>query len=197
MNFQPSTFTETVTKLLYDSGQSLEFLVDAYLWAQTHIKEIHKSNPTYRQWWLQQEIQRVFSVDVQTYARTATRLGGGTSSENQAAGRDIIRRFGVYETFRAERLLSEDQMNALHLHIEKDATIDEFRSLVDKLAIRLERMADGSIEKGRDYKLECIRLQSKLGALEKENKRLHVENEILKSKLAKIRSATETAISVS
>lgn len=197
MRFSPKTFHETVLQLIQGSDKNLELLIDAYLWAQAHLKEIHAVTPTYEQQWLVGEIRRIFNVNATDYVRTAKRLGGGAKPEQFESGKAFIRRFGVFETFRADRLLSEDHMRKVVESISEQDTIEDFRNQVDHFSSKLDRLAEDTKEKRpRDYKIECLRLESQVKKLQSENDRLKEENERLKEALSVIRSAERKALSV-
>lgn len=167
MRFEPKSFVSTVKGLLESGEKTLDLLVDAYLWAGPHLKEIHRVSPDYEQRWLLAEIRRIFNVDVPVYARTAKKLGGGASTEQFEEGKAIINRFGIYETFRAEKLLTDSQMEKLRKDIDAKTTPDQFRQMVDQHARQLE-------------KLRAERDPKTLAEVLKENQRLIKENEMLK-----------------
>lgn len=191
MHFTAKTFYETVLKLLQDSDKNLERLLDAYLWAQDHLKEIHAIMPTYEQRWLASEMRRIFNVDVTTYVRTARRLGGGTKPEQFEKGKELVKRFGVFETFRAEKVLTEDHMRKVIESIPEQATAEDFRKQVDHFEAKQKKIEEKQPE---DYKLKCIRLESQLKKAEAENKRLKEENERLKRILNGVRDMQQKVL---
>jgi hypothetical protein len=142
MRFDPKSFVRTVKDLLEAGEKALETLVDAYLWAGHHLKEIHRVNPEYEQRWLLSEVRRIFNVDVPVFARTAKKLGGGSETQNFEEGKAVIAKFGVYETFRAEKLLTDGQMETLRKDITPKTTPDEFRQMVDQHSRHLEKLRE-------------------------------------------------------
>lgn len=189
--FKPKGFVDNVTQLLSKGEDSLHRLIDAYNWAQLHLKEIHRCYPDYTQNWLCGEIARVFNVNVHAYCRTAVKFGGGKSVKALKEGYAIIRRFGVYECIRAERLLRTEDIDTLRTQITEKTTLKEFRSKVDALEQNLRELRPNGkptpFPTVINYRKEYVRLEKEAAKLRLQLVRLEEENKALRDQLARIK----------
>jgi hypothetical protein len=136
-------FNATLDRNLKLGEDGIDRCVDLYIWSRAHIKELHKHDATFTQEYVVQRITRCLNVDPVVYLRTASRLGGGESADCVQAGREMIKRFGIYETFRADKLLGPDQMAKLSIQAEKFVNGDEFKGAVDDLRKEIDSVGVG------------------------------------------------------
>lgn len=190
MRFSPQSFVDSVNKLIREGDGALDLLIDAYFWAQDHMKEIHRCHAQYRQEWLREEIRRIFNADPVVYVRSAKRIGGD-SEEGLRRGREIIKRVGISEAFRAEHLLTKDQMEKLRDELTKDVTVTSFRKLVDAKAASLVKMkTQALLAKGAvDFHMEFLRKERECKQLRAENEKLKQEIERLNGKISEAKKA--------
>lgn len=158
----------------------LDGAVGLYLWARDHIRELHQVDKKFRQDWVIVQIQRVWNIDPEDYVRTAARLGGGTEPHEMEKGRKVIKRFGLHETFRADKMLGPDQMRKIIAKLSKAAGPDAFRKAVDELyeqEIANIKPGKKGPEKGEkvNYRSEYFRLLKRCAELEQKCKDLQRE----------------------
>lgn len=130
------TFRSHVTKKLSEGRDGLEWLVRAFGWAHHHLREIHREWPEYRQEWLENEIKKTFNVSPCQYLRTAVRIGGGPSEDQVNKGFRRIQKFGIWETFRAERVLGNTEWEMLRSRLDNIQDSDGFKKAVADLSPR-------------------------------------------------------------
>lgn len=181
--YEARTFEADCIRLIKTAAMTLEEAVDRYNWANVHRKEILKYNSGYRQEWLRIEIGRVFSVDPVIYTRTATHIGGGRRAEHFLKGREFIRRFGVPECLRADRLLTQDQLTELLSKVTEETSTEQFRQIVNDMAEVLSSKLPPR-EPKMDYQREYLRLLA-------ENAELRKEIEILRAWRARFERVVE------
>jgi hypothetical protein len=171
----PKTFVDEIERRISSSQDNLSWFIDAYLWAQRNLTKIHKHYPEYTNEWLRREVRRLHSVDPQVYVRTARRLGGGSGKKEFEYGRRLVRRFGVYECFRAVRVLTPDQMAEIGRRCEQ-WDIDQFSEEVKRIDVM--NRGDAVPKRGGS-----LGLREKIEELRQENEELKTENSILRAKL--------------
>ena len=179
------TFLDEVKSRIGRAEDDLDWFIDAYLWARLHLKQIHKHFPEYSNDWLRTEIKRVFSTDPAVYVRTAQRLGGGSGKKEFALGRAIVKSFGVYECFRAERLLTPPQLQSLGKQAKEDGWD------VEQFSQRVRRLDD------ENRKVETPRrggslLRERVRKLERQNESLRAKNVKLREENVKLATRLET-----
>lgn len=184
--FNPKTFVPEVNKLLARGEGAKQTLIDAWLWAYHHLKEVKRCFPGYSQEWLKTQIGRVFNINVEVYVRTAAKIGGGKSPEAMRKGYDFISRFSSYECMRAERMLRAEDMEALPKKVPENATNDDLRAIVDNLAQNLKTL------KPQQSNVKPINYQREYKRLVRENKRLREENASLRRRLEIIEAAVSS-----
>jgi hypothetical protein len=181
MKVTPRTFRKAFEIALKKGEEGMDACVGLYLWARDHQKELHAADPKHSQDWVLLQIRRVFNTDAEVYVRTAIRLGGGKRAEQVAKGRAIIKRFGTYETFRADKLLGPDQMLKLIDKLPATAGPDELRIEVHKLhedeiaKLRAKEEKKNNGQKRVDYKKAYEQHIKRIAELEKEVKVLRRE----------------------
>lgn len=167
--FMAETFVSTINTALQKGQEVLEFLIDAYAWANIHLKEIRRHNPGYEQRWLRTQVKRAFNVDPVLYLRAVQKLGGGRRPEELRRGRAMISQFGLYEGIRADRLLTTEQMSKMREKVTEMTTPEEFRQFVDELSGVLKGIHPGKEDGAKlDYKREYMRLLQENASLKKE-----------------------------
>ena len=126
--FRVDSFVTDVKNHIEASENALSWLMNAYLWAGEHLKEIHRRWPDYTQEWLVSEIQRVYNINPVVYARTLRTLGNGTDNAATQRGFNAMNKFGVWECTRADRLLDRESVQQLATEIEiiPDAEVVRF-----------------------------------------------------------------------
>lgn len=162
-------FEKKLSIAISQGEEGLDRAVGLYLWARDHLKEIHKVDCNYKQEDTIVQIKRVFNIDPEVYIRTAARIGGGTEPEKVEKGRSIIKRFGTYETFRADQLLGPEQMRKIIDKLPNGAGPDQFRKAVDTLRQKeLGALQSKEPSKGDrlDYRKEYLKLVKKVAGLE-------------------------------
>lgn len=164
--------------------------IDIYLWIRDHIKEVHRHDPDHRQEEAAAIIQQVWNFEPAAYLHAARRLGGGNDVGSIKKGREIIKRFGIAETFRASRILGVDQADKLILRLskKKKAGPKEFRKMVDdieakELASIEAKQKKAAPKKGINYKSEYECLLKKYSALEQKKKDLEKQLRWIKSQI--------------
>ncbi len=181
------TFFKRFDGALTQGEKGLDEAVGLYLWARDHLKELHKVDKKYTQTWAITQIKRVYNIDPEVYIRTAARLGGGLDRQHLEDGRKLIKRFGVYETFRADQLLGPDQMKKVLLQVSGRTGPDQFRKLVDDL--HAKEIASLKVQKKTkttkmDYRAEYLRVSKLLAARDVEIKSLGQRLKDLQKELA-------------
>lgn len=165
MKFSAKTFVSDVVEHINGGRLSLEYLIAAYGWGFEHIKEIHKYSPGYTQAWIETEIKKVFNIDPQSYALLCRRLGGGASTQQKERGFMIVRKFGFWECFRANRLLTVEQMARLGDSVTDKMKDAEFSTAVDQMAEVLKNKEDSDQPERIDWKKRCLKAEAKLAEL--------------------------------
>lgn|SRR5574341_452883 len=172
MEFKAKTFVTDVEAALSSGQQSLDLLIDAYSWAFDHIKEVRKYSRDYSQAWLEMRIKRIYNVDPERYAMLCVRLGGGKNHEQKKAGRSIVQQIGYWECYRADRLLTKENLAKLGKMVTSKMTTDEFVQAVDQMAEILKNKSASEPLNKIDYRREYYRLVQEVAALRSENKML-------------------------
>jgi hypothetical protein len=168
MDFNAGSFLSQVKVLLDAGDQGLADLVEAYNWANAHLKEIHKYFKDYTQDWLKKEIHRVYNADPELYVRAALHLGGSRDRTGMDRGIKLMRRFGYWECYRADKLLGRDQMRALVGKVTDSTTTDKFHEIVDVMAEVLRGKEDKGGPIKIDYRKEYHRLSAENAKLKQE-----------------------------
>lgn len=169
-------FAEEVTQALLDADKKRMWLLDAFEWSVCRIKEIRQYTPGWSQEWFASEIQRILNVNPWEYSRTVRKLGGGKTQKCVDKGRALMERFGVYECYRAERLLTNPEIGKLREMVDDNTTKDGFKTAVaDIISFRKKKNngSNGSKTRGRKAYLELLA----------ENKKLRSQVKDLKEKL--------------
>lgn len=169
MQFSANSFVGTVESLLSEGEGALAHLVDAYNWGVIHLKEIHRYAKNYQQQWLRREIIRVFNVDPQLYVRVAHHVGGGRTAEQFRKGRVLIQRYGFHAMWRAENMLTNEQMASLPSKINDATTPEDFTRIVDDMA-EAHRVKPSTDPGKIDYRREYLKLLKENSELKREVK---------------------------
>jgi len=183
-NYSVKNFKKLFIEAMVKSEEGLDEFVRLYLWARDRIKELHRAWPSYSQEWAISQFKRTFRMEPETYVRTALRIGQGSDLKHFEIGNAIIKRFGVYETFRADTLLGPVQMAKILKKIGPKATTDKFKAAVDELREKEIESINKKEEKASkktkarrefkktDYKVKYDNLLVKCKKLESKNKEL-------------------------
>ena len=176
----PNTWKELFDSALLKGQQGLDEAVGLYLWARDHLKELHLVDPSYNQEDTAMRIAQVWNMSVNTYCRTVARLGNGLDKKSIDRGRSVVRRFGLFETFRAERQLGLDQMlklvdrlPELFGPLELHKAVDDLRSEMDSLStssIKETKRSDRTdLKKEAEYwRQRALEMEQKCKILQKE-----------------------------
>jgi hypothetical protein len=176
----PNSWKVQFEAALKKGQEGLDEAVGLYLWARDHLKESHLVDHEYNQEDTAIRIAQVWNMSVDTYCRTVSRLGNGSDVASVNRGRAIVKKFGLFETFRAERQLGLDQMQKLvdrlpelagpsDLHKAVDdlrSEMDSIQSAKDKKERKPERM---DLRKEAEYwRQRAIEMEQKCKMLQKE-----------------------------
>lgn len=168
MSYIPNGFVQAVGNSIKNGEATLEWCIGAYNWANLHLKEIHKYHPKYTQDWLRTEVKRVFNVDPLLYVRVAHHVGGGRQEKHFSVGQGMLNRFGFFELYRADKLLTQEQMAKLPSLVSNGITVDELHEIVDDMAAVLKTKDDRGRPHSVDYRREYLRLMRENAELKKE-----------------------------
>jgi len=175
----PNTWKELFDSALAMGQQGLDEAVGLYLWARDHLKELHLVDPSYNQENTAMRIAQVWNMSVDTYCRTIARLGNGLDHKSISRGRSVVRKFGLFETFRAEKQLGLDQMQKLVDRLPEISGPSDLHKAVDDLRTEMDALAKPTKETKRtdrtdlrkeaDYwKQRAIEMEQKCKMLQKE-----------------------------
>jgi hypothetical protein len=168
MDFVAGKFVSQVQDLLKSGDENLATLIEAYNWANAHLKEVHKYHTDYTQQWLSAEIKRVFNCDPELYVRAAIHIGGTRDVAGMKTGMNLLRRFGYWECHRADQLLSREQMKSLPSKVTATMEVDAFHEIVETMAEVLRGKRDSGTPDKVDYKREYLRLVQENAKLKQE-----------------------------
>ena len=194
-NFDLETFETIIKGALKKSEENFILLVDAYRWAQDHEKEINRRWKGFSRGWLQERFKMIFGgKDPAHYSLIIRRLAGRSMAVQKVkAAWKFAMRVGSYELYRADQVLTAQQMGIL---MEKfpagEGLISsvEVREVVDEMARILKDSKHGrTTTNGKRSRGE---LEREIAALTKEVQLLLEELQgykrlIARSKLVKAR----------
>ena len=190
MRFNVHSIECQIARLFAQGQQAFDDLVNAYFWVQRHAKEMNRACPNFSREKFRQDFLRVFHVDIRRYCRVARKLGGSDTLEGVDSGRDLIRRLGVFETFRAEAALTDPQLGRLRSMITDDTDEEQFRAMVDKIMPQPKEIEASEPNAAVVDLAEAKRLQKENLRLRRENEQLRKERDLYREKLAAIKAAT-------
>lgn len=189
--FKLETFVTEIEARLVNTRDNLEYLIDAYNWAQwpENVRAIHRVWPDYRQEWLRDQIRAVFHLDPQQATLVIGRIAGGNTKAKRKRAWAFARRVGLWQLIRANRLLDATKMRRLisQFPAGKDFIPSEHvENVVDQMAQAGQNVKASSGPTRMDYRKEYFKLQ-------RENQVLREENIALKAEIAVLRKVMEDA----
>lgn len=107
--FRADTFATAFRERLAAGKSAFDWLLDAYVWAQSNWQQIAQFSPDFDRDTMRSLFRQTFHLDPASIVAAAVKLGGGKSPGRFDAGKKVLQLLGVREAINvANRLPEED-----------------------------------------------------------------------------------------